>query len=67
MAKTNERNIVPKGRVVHVRFEFEMPIAATREQVDEWIAFVTGANGSCALNNPLLNFDLQARDFPRLS
>jgi hypothetical protein len=58
---------VPKGRVVSVRFEFAMPAAATREQVDEWIAYVTGARSSCMLTNPLLDFDLQALEMPRLA
>jgi hypothetical protein len=59
---------LPEGRLVKIAFEIRLPATATLDQIDDWIAFQTGAKGNLALANPLRDFDLEVwRDAPALT
>lgn len=44
---------LPRGRVIAVEFEVALPVAATREQVLEWLAFELGWLGGMQGDSPL--------------
>lgn len=48
---------LPEGRLIKVEFELRLPIAATKEQVAEWVTFCIGG-GSIQGDNPLSDHDL---------
>lgn len=49
-----------KGVTFSFRATLELPIAATDEQVLEWIEYNTGARCDIKNGNPLMAFDLNA-------
>lgn len=52
----------PTMRTVRVEFEAYVPVAATDEQIEEWIDYELHANGSIQKSNPLSSHSLEARD-----
>ncbi|MPR09238.1 hypothetical protein [Microvirga tunisiensis] len=57
--------VLPAGSVVEARFQFALPVAATRRQVLEWINLSLGY-GSMS-DCPLGNFDVEAIREPVLT
>ncbi len=60
-------NLIPKSRLIEVTFSFVVPVTATREQVEEWVAFELGYSGAMESDNPLESFGLEALTDPVLS
>ncbi len=48
-------DMCPEGLLVKVTMEIRVPKAATDDEIDEWLRFSLGANGSCSGKNPLIN------------
>ena len=46
---------VTEGELVRVSMEVRVPVPASTEDVEEWLRFSLGANGSCKGDNPLLS------------
>jgi hypothetical protein len=57
---------LPAGRVIKIELLAELPTAATKEQILEWVKFELGF-GTLAYDNPLANHDLTAAREPVLS
>lgn len=49
---------LPEGRIIRIEFEARLPAAATKEQIDQWVAFELGS-GSMPRDNPLGQHDLE--------
>ena len=50
-------DLYPVGTLVKVALEIATPVAATPEQIEEWLEFSFHVNGSCSGKNPLLHHD----------
>ena len=48
-------DLCPEGLLVKVTMEVRVPKAATANEIDEWLRYSLGANGSCSMKNPLLD------------
>lgn len=48
-----------EGELIEVRLTVRLPVAATAEQVEEWLEHEAGG-GSIELNNPLISHGLEA-------
>lgn len=46
---------IPAGSIIKIELELRLPVAATREQLDQWLPYGLLQAGGCALDNPLLN------------
>jgi hypothetical protein len=57
---------LPQGRVIAVQFEVELPVAATREQALEWLAFQLGWLAAMQGDNPLVFREVDALGEPVL-
>lgn len=64
---TGSSEIVPKGRMIEVRFAISLPETATRDDVMEWIRDAVGAGGGVRLSNPLIDESLEALQEPVLT
>lgn len=60
-------DIVPKGAYVSIQTDLVLPVAATRVEVDEWMAFELGHSSSMSVDNPLYGYDFEAAGPPMLS
>jgi hypothetical protein len=49
-----------KGSQIDFRAAVKLPVAASREQVVEWIEYCTGARPDIQSSNPLIAFDMDA-------
>lgn len=47
--------VLPEGSLVDVRMTVRLPHAATTDQVDEWLSFSFGQNGTMSEDNSLQN------------
>ena len=45
----------PEGSLLKVSFELRLPVAATQEQVEEWIQYAVCQTGGCSMDNPLVH------------
>lgn len=48
-----------EGELVEVTLAVRVPVKATHDQVDEWLHFVCGDNGSISSGNPLVHEELE--------
>lgn len=46
----------PEGSLLEISFELRLPVAATKEQVNEWARYAILETGGCSRDNPLLNW-----------
>jgi len=53
-------NVLPKSRLVKVEMMIALPISATYDQIEDWIAFECGRSGSMDGDNPLINYEPEA-------
>lgn len=51
---------LPEGTLIKIAMEVRLPVAATEDQVEEWVHYSVGHTGGCALDNPLVHHDAQA-------
>lgn len=47
---------------IEVRIKVTPPVAATREEIQEWVEYCTGYCGGISEDNPLCEYDMQADD-----
>lgn len=59
--------VLPAGSVVRLEVLFALPVAATQEQILEWVTFEVGNHGSLNLKNPLSHHGLEAFSEPILA
>ena len=59
-------SIIPRGRLVNVSFNFIVPQAASRAEIEEWVQLALGCGG-CGADNPLFNEPLDACNQPVLT
>lgn len=57
---------LPATRIIRCSFEFVLPVAATREEIDEWVKFNLHAADLDTMS-PLSDFDLDALTPPELT
>lgn len=57
-------------KTVHVEFDIEIPVAATEDEIDEWLRYMLHDRGGMKANNPLeghevepVNFSFMWREF----
>jgi hypothetical protein len=55
--------VVVAGSLIELKATMILPVSATRDEIDEWIAFCLGYNGSIKNSNPLMNHDLTVGSF----
>lgn len=60
-------SLLPKSRIVKVEMMIALPISATKEQIDEWIAMECGHSGSMETDNPLVAYEPEAISAPMLT
>ena len=46
---------------INVEFSIDLPVDATSEQVREWVEFELGNRGSCSGDNPLVDYEIEAK------
>lgn len=51
---------LPASRVIKLEVHLVLPVAATRDQVDEWVGYEILQDGSISNDNPLLSCAPQA-------
>ena len=44
---------------IHVEFDVELPGLAKDKEVEEWLRFELGDNGTISLDNPLEKFEVE--------
>lgn len=49
--------IFPEGSLVKVEILVRLPVAATWDQVKEWLPYSLCNTGGCSTDNPLVNHD----------
>lgn len=54
-------NLLPAGRLVKVEFEVRLPVAATQEQVEDWIGLELGCR-AMSNGNPLAQESVEVYD-----
>lgn len=52
----------PAGALIEVKVEIRLPVAATIENVDQWIRYALLQNGGISFDNPLLNAEPEEFD-----
>lgn len=47
-------------KLIDVKFETELPVEATDQQIQQWLEYCLGATGGIESSNPLSDYDLEA-------
>jgi hypothetical protein len=63
---SDEITVLPKSRLVRVEFELALPVAATYDEVEEWVNLALCIGGS-STDNPLDPFGVEAASAPVLT
>ena len=50
-------------KTIEVKFETELPVEATDQQIQKWLEYVLGATGGIKSSNPLSDYGLEALFF----
>lgn len=47
--------ILPEGTILRIEMELRLPVAATVNEVEEWLRYEMAKSGGCSHANPLLD------------
>ena len=53
----SDRETMPEGLLIKVELTVRLPVAATRDDVKEWLPFALCSTGGCSMDNPFVHYD----------
>jgi hypothetical protein len=55
----SDDELMPAGLLVKVEMTVRIPVAATMDQIEEWLGYTVTQSGGCSTENPLLSEELE--------